>query len=264
MDIKAIAIDLDGTLLPSSKIITRHTLEVLNRVMDKGIRVFVATGRSLATCQRFIEQIGTTDAVICYNGSCIYDPIEKKDLFHRTMSEEICREIVSLAEKTEASLQAFRHHRVYYRPDAKNADFLEPLTSSIGVVIDDFTSLHPLEFTKAMFIGELEHTEKIRRHLLTTFGENIHMVYSHPTYFEMMSEGATKGAALSKLLQMYDLKADEVMAFGDESNDLEMLALAGHSVAMSNASDQVKKTARYLTGSCDEEGVAEALKRFIL
>ena len=264
MNIEAIAIDLDGTLLTHDKKITPYSLSILQKAMEKGIKVIVATGRSLATCERFVNEIGVQDPIICYNGSCIYDTLSQKDLFHQPMSEEMCKEIISLVGTTKASLQAFRHHKVYYTKDAKNADFLEPLTSSIGVIVEDFSSISPLEFTKAMYIGELEETEKIKEHLRQKFGESIHLVYSHPTYFEMLSKGATKGFALEKLLSSYNIDPKNTMAFGDESNDLEMLSLVGHPIAMGNGVPQVKEIARYIADSCDNDGVAKAIEKWVL
>ena len=262
--IKAIAIDLDGTLLTSNKIITPYTLSVLNRAMEEGIHIIIATGRSLATCDRYIKQVGSPTPLICYNGSCIYDPIQEKDLYHTTIEESVSEKIVSLIDFTPAAFHAFREHKVHYRELGRHADFLEPLTSSIGVVTEDFTTLSPYAFTKAMFIGELADTEKIRLELLKCCKDSIHLVYSHPTYFEMMSSGATKGSALERVLTQLDISSDETMALGDASNDVEMLSLVKHSVAMGNCVKEVADVALYQTTSCDDDGVAKAILKWAL
>jgi len=262
--IEAIAIDLDGTLLTTDKIITPHTLSVLQEAMDRGIKIIIATGRSLATCDRYIKQIASPTPIICYNGSCIFDPVTEKDIFHQTMDESISRFIVSLIEKTPAAFQAFRHHKVHYKEHGKHADFLEPLTSKIGVITEDFSTLSPFAFTKAMFIGEFDDTEKIRIELLEKCKDSIHVVYSHPSYFEMMSKGATKGFALEKLLTEYGIAPENSMAIGDELNDIEMLKAVKHSVAMGNCAKGVAHAALYQTTSCDDEGVAKAIEKWAL
>ncbi|NCB02002.1 MAG: HAD family phosphatase [Spirochaetia bacterium] len=262
--IEAIAIDLDGTLLTSKKTITPYTLSVLQRAMEQGIKIIIATGRSLATCERYVKQVGSTSPLICYNGSCIYDVVTGKDIFHQTMDEETSSHIISLIDSTPAAFHAFRNHIVHYKEHGRHADFLEPLSSKIGVITEDFAALSPLSFTKAMFIGEYEDTEKIRLELLKKCQNKIHLVYSHPTYFEMMSEGATKGFALEKLLAEYGIDKENTMAIGDESNDIEMLKLVTHSVAMGNCGKGVADVALYQTTSSDEDGVAKAIEKWAL
>ncbi len=260
--IEAIAIDLDGTLLTSDKTITPYTLSVLKEAMERGIKIIIATGRGLSTIEDFMEQVGSPSPVICYNGSCIYDPVAKKDLYHKTMKEEKSKYIVSLIDSTPAAFQAFRQHKVHYTEHGRHGDFLEPLSSQIGVVTEDFSTLSPLAFTKAMFVGDFDDTEKIRIKLYDKFKDTIHLVYSHPSYFEIMSQGATKGFALEMLLKKYGISPENVMAIGDESNDIEMLQAVKHSVAMANCVKGVANVALYQTTSCDDDGVAKAIEKW--
>lgn len=262
--IEAIAIDLDGTLLTTDKTITPYTLSVLQKAMDRGIKIIIATGRGLSTIEGYMEQIASPSPVICYNGSCIYDHVAKKDIYHKTMGEEKSEFIVSLINSTPAAFQAFRKHKVHYTEHGRYGDFLEPLSSKIGVITEDFSTLSPLAFTKAMFVGEFSDTEKIRIELYKKFKDTIHMVYSHPSYFEMMSEGATKGFALEKLLAEYGISPENTMAIGDESNDIEMLQAVKHSVAMANCAKGVAHVALYQTTSCDDDGVAKAIEKWAL
>ncbi|HCG63874.1 MAG TPA: hypothetical protein DHV69_07990 [Sphaerochaeta sp.] len=257
--IKAIAIDLDGTLLTSDKRITETTIQTLRQVMEKGVHVVIATGRSLATAIRFVEQVGTTFPVVCYNGSCIYDPATKKDLWHISLNHEICAEIVRIGKGSPAHLHAFMDHELYFTNCGREADYLEPLSSIVGKSVD-FESFDNLHFTKAMFIGEIGETERIRRHMHQRFGNQLHMVYSHPDYFEIMTGGATKGSALQRLMEIYGISADETMAFGDADNDKEMLSWARYGIAMGNAHDEVKAIAAGIAGYNDDDGVAKKIR----
>lgn len=260
--IKAIAIDLDGTLLTTEKLITDRTIRTLRYVMDQGIHVSIATGRSLATAIRFIEQVGTTFPAVCYNGSCIYDPLAKKDIWHITLRPEICEHIVELSTKSSAHLHVFMHHELYFTEAGRYADYLEPLSSVVGKAVN-FTQLEPLDFTKAMFIGTEEETDRIAKSLRKRYGDTVHLVYSHADYFEIMSEGATKGSALERLMGMYGIGPDEVMAFGDADNDKEMLAWAKFGIAMGNAHDTVKQVAAHTTTHNDEDGVAMKIEELL-
>ncbi len=258
-DIQAIAIDLDGTLLTSNKTISDCTIRTLKYVMDRGIHVSIATGRGLVSSLRYVEQVGTEFPAVCYNGSCIYDFKNHRDLWHIQLPEEVCRTIVSLSFESSAHLHAFMDHTLYYTEAGRRADYLDPESHSSGTVVD-FHDIHSFSFTKAMFIGSFEETERIRSILHDRYGDTLHTVYSHEHYFEIMTGGATKGTALERLMHMYGIGSHQVMAFGDADNDKEMLAWAKYSFAMENAHDSVKSVASGTAAHNDDHGVANKIQ----
>ncbi len=262
--IRAVVIDLDGTLLNSEKHISQRAISVIRKVESMGVRVFIATGRSLNTCSRYIEELGINHPVICYNGSCIWDPLKGEDIYHTHLAEEVCREIVKIEGDVNCSFHAYRRHQVHFSHASRYPEYLSHLTLHTGSPQDDISSLDTFEFTKVIFIGEFRETEKVRTHLTKTFGEAVHQVYSRPRFFEIMRGKATKGDALKKLLAHEKISPEEVMVIGDENNDLAMLALAGHPVAMGNATKEVKSIARYETSTCDEDGAAEIIEKLLL
>lgn len=260
--IKAIAIDLDGTLLTSQKTITDQTISTLKYVMERGIHVVIATGRGLIASRRYVTQVGSDFPAVCYNGSCIHDFSTQRDLWHIHMPEDVCRKIVSLSLESDAALHVFMDHTLYYTERGRTADYLDPDSWDTGEVID-FRTMEKFTFTKAMFIGTYEETERIRRILHDEFGSTLHMVYSHEDYFEIMTGGATKGSALERLMTLYGISPKEVMAFGDADNDKEMLAWAKHSFAMENAHDTVKSVASGTTEHHDDHGVANKIQQIL-
>ncbi|MGI6433726.1 MAG: Cof-type HAD-IIB family hydrolase [Sphaerochaetaceae bacterium] len=260
--IKAIAIDLDGTLLTSDKQITPYTLEVLSALKGQGIHISIATGRSLATTIRFIEQVGTNFPAVLYNGSCLWDPLSATDVWHTALEHDICSQIVALGATGGAKLHAFMNHQLYFDENDRHADTFEPLSAVVGKAVN-FASLGPLSFTKAMFLGPPEQTKPIREQLHSQFGNRIHTVYSHPTFLEVMSQGATKGAALERLMKLHGIDSAHVAVFGDADNDVEMLKWAGFSYAMANASEAVKQVADEIILGNDEEGVAKKLAQLL-
>lgn len=263
-DIQAIVIDLDGTLLDSSKNISTQTLRTLRRAHEQGLRILLATGRSLRATERYIRELGLFHPLICYNGSCVYDPLTGKDLFHTRMSERVCSELLSIEDTVNCSFHAYRRHEVHAIHSERHSEYLKQMLHAQDSNDTDITSLETYEFTKAVFVGDFPDTEQVRRHLSKTFTDSIHQVYSRPHFFEVMSSNATKGDALRLLLEHEGIEAERVMAIGDENNDLEMLRMVGHPVAMGNGTKQVKEAARYHTTSCDEEGVARIIERIVL
>ena len=263
-DIQAIVIDLDGTLLNRKKEISQRSIDILREVAARGLRVFIATGRSLHTCDTYINQIGINQPFICYNGSCIYDPAQKEDIYHTYMSETVCREILNIEEEVHCSFHAFRRHRVHIAHGERYASQTQHIFPHASTQNENISLLDSLEFTKAMFVGEFRETERVRAHLTHTFGEEVHQVYSRPGFFEVMRSGATKADALRRLLAREGIPASNVMAIGDENNDLGTLKLAGIPVAMANATREVKEVSLYETASCEEDGVAGIIEKLIL
>jgi Cof subfamily protein (haloacid dehalogenase superfamily) len=261
--IKAIAVDLDGTLLTSESKISAITLQTLRYVIDRGIHVVVATGRSIPSAMGFIEEINTRFPAIFYNGACIHDPVSHLDLYHTTHSPEISRTIIDLSLSSTAPLQAFIDHTLYCTEVGSTASYVEPESWSIGKIIDFSMLQDPIHLTKALFIGDFSETERIRKELHQRYGELVHTVYSHEHYFEVLPTGATKGTALQRLMERYHIGPHEVLAFGDADNDREMLQWARYGYAMDNAHDSVKSIAVGTAAHHDADGVAHKIQEFL-
>ena len=182
-DIQAVVIDLDGTLLDSSKNISKETVRTLRSASEMGLRILLATGRSLKASERYIEELGLSHPLICYNGSCVYDPLAGKDLFHTWMSERVCTEILSIEDTVNCSFHAYRRHEVHALHTERHSEYLKQMLHMQDSSDTDITSLETYEFTKAVFVGEFSDTEQVRRHLAQTFPDSIHQVYSRPPFF---------------------------------------------------------------------------------
>ena len=113
---------------------------------------------------------------------------------------------------------------------------------------------------KAMFIAEPPLLEKARQKMLARFGDTIYAARSFPTFLEILNSGVSKGKGLRTVMECRGLKPEEVMAFGDEENDLPMFEAAGFSAAPSNAKDKVRQSADFVFGSSTEEGLAAFLE----
>ncbi len=259
--IKAIAFDLDGTVLTPEKKITPKTIEMIRRIAGLGILTVVATGRSLETAIPYTSCLQLALPLICYNGACARDLGRNVDLWHETMGIEAFHDLLTIPRKPSVHLQLFIQHSLYFEKGGEYADHLEPLSSLLGKVVD-FQTLPRQPLTKAMFIGPHEDTLGISQTISKHFPNTLDVVYSHKDYLEVMPAGINKGAALARLLNGYEITAEQTMAFGDGDNDLEMLTWAGHGVAMGNASPRVQAAVARKTGRNDAEGVANYLEAY--
>ena len=116
---------------------------------------------------------------------------------------------------------------------------------------------------KFIWCGSEEYLEKVQSEILVDF-EGVNYFKSQPIYLEIVPPNVDKGNTLKYLCESLNITPDEVIAIGDEANDIPMLLYAGLGVAMGNAKDEVKKSANYITLTNDENGVGEVIKKFIL
>jgi hydroxymethylpyrimidine pyrophosphatase-like HAD family hydrolase len=113
---------------------------------------------------------------------------------------------------------------------------------------------------KVMFLTEQAVMDRIRPVVRERFGERVYIAQTQPTFLEVMDAGVSKGKGLAIAIEQLGLKADEVLAIGDEENDLPMFAAAGYSAAPSNAKEPVRRAAQQVIGPCGEDGVAVFLE----
>lgn len=121
-----------------------------------------------------------------------------------------------------------------------------------------------LEMPKVMFIDDPKVLSKARDQIFAKFQDNFSVVQSEPYFIELMPQNVSKGNAVTELAARLNLTLDQVMAIGDQGNDLSMIKAAGTGVAMENAIDEVKQNAQFITANNNESGVAKAIQKFVL
>lgn len=271
--IKLIATDLDGTLLDDGKYISSKNIETLRKVQEKGIEVVACTGRTLPGVLRFIEMIypdNMSGYLIVQNGAAIYELPSLKPVRVVEQDTALRRLLVEyfMTTKDEAlQIVAFDTHHFYLiEATIPNEQVLfdsQTLNTPITCVQkEEFYSIEGIQ--KMMVLGTKEVLDEWQSALPDTIKQAFNVVRSQPTIVEFLSPGIHKAAALIELTKQLHITADQVMAIGDEENDLEMLRWAKHSVAMGNAPQAVKQTARYVTESNHNDGVAVALEQYVL
>jgi len=254
--IKAVFFDIDGTLVSfNTHKVPQSTVEAISILQQNGIKVFIATGRHKLA----INNLGTLkfDGYVTMNGSyCMnekFEPVYK----HKIPQSDI-KEIIEYMENVESFPCIFV---------GENRMLLNYYNERVDEVLDllDF----PRQPTGDLngFIGEDVYQ------LIAFFEENqedrIMKALPHcelarwsPLFTDIIPIGGSKSVGIDKVLECYGISLSETMAFGDGGNDISMLKHVGIGVAMGNAEDDVKKHAKYVTDSVDEDGIYKALKHF--
>ncbi|RCX17952.1 hypothetical protein DFR58_106120 [Anaerobacterium chartisolvens] len=270
---KLIAVDLDGTLLNSQKYVSRENRHALKCAMDKGVKVVVCSGRIFAGARIFAGQIETNEPVIACNGAVIKEMSSSKVIYSNSLSAQACCEIIDVCHKEDIYFHVYIGDTMYTERLEysslfywnRNAELSEEdkvdirLTEDIKRVVEGNTD----PIAKVVVIsrdgGKLS---KARRSM--EFVKTIDITSSNYDNFEVINHGVSKWNALKYLIERMKIQPGEVIAIGDNENDSSMIKNAGLGIAMGNAEEYIKQIADYVTLDNDQNGVAEAVKEFIL
>lgn len=251
--IKLIASDLDGTLLHNgAQELSPYTIDVIRRITQKGIHFIAASGRQYDNERRLfagmedeISYIAENGSLCVHKGEVISRGIIPDDLAYRIMHEikkEPGYEIVASREDTcliEDNDPEFVNHIV---------NVMHNTTEIVG----DITKVRG-PFLKLAIANMHSHDlGPYLRHLQEMFSPAVKVVTSGNIWIDFIVPGYNKGTALQKMMDLFGVKPEECMAFGDQYNDVEMLELAGQGYAMSNAAPGIAGHARYVTDSVEE------------
>lgn len=269
MSIKLIAIDIDGTLLNSQHQLTHEVRTALKQAEAQGVKIVLCTGRPLTGVESLLEELDLfsgDDYVITYNGSLVQSTHDKEIVSKFGLSHDDYLEIELLARKLGVHLHTETEDTMY----TSNRD-ISPYTVHEAFLVNmPLKYRTPEEMTedlsiiKMMMIDEPAFLDEIIPLIPESFMEKYTVVKSAPFFLEILNKEVHKGAALERLAAHLGLDRSEVMALGDNENDVTMIEYAGLGVAMANATDNVKKVADVLTKSNDEHGVAEAINNYVL
>ncbi|WP_343311393.1 Cof-type HAD-IIB family hydrolase [Bacillus atrophaeus] len=242
VDIKLIAIDMDGTLLNDEQLISEGNRQAIREAEDKGVYVVISTGRTLMTCRELAESLKLSSYLITANGSEIWDSefnLVERQLLHTDHIQMMW----DLKNKHNTNFWASTVDKVW------RGEFPETITDH--------------EWLKFGFDIE---DDDIRNEVLKELKKNkeLEITNSSPTNIEVNALGINKAAALAKVSEKLDFTMENVMAMGDSLNDIAMIEKAGVGIAMGNAQDIVKETADWVTDTNIEDGVAKAIRHWVL
>lgn len=263
--VELVAIDLDGTLLTTGKSVTTRTRRVLRALGQQGIRVVLASARPPRSIAGIYKLLNLDTCVICYNGALIYDPPTKQVLCHypidRRLTERIIASARSIYADTLVSVEIVDHwytDRVSVKYQTEVSRQFKP--DGLGPVDTWLVQ----DVTKILLLGPVRRMREIRRAVVESFGPQLALTQSESHLLQIMAKGVSKGAALKFVCRRYGIGLQKTIAIGDAPNDIDMLRVSGIGIAMGSAPSGVKRSADYVTAVNDEEGVAEALERFVL
>lgn len=271
MEIKLIALDLDGTLLTSDLKITKNTIDVLNEAMNKGKEVVICTGRTIAELPLEFEHMPYIKYYITSNGAIIWDRHHIRMIYENPIPVDDVRKLMDILKPFDLRIELFALGRVFidqYCYDhldeyggGNHVEFLHGSRTPVPEIksfIQEFDE--PVDKFNLFFKTPEQRKEVWDK--CVALGFNV--TSSFEQNMEVNSKTANKGTALKSLVNRLNIDVSSVMVVGDQLNDMTMLRYAGHPIAMGNAVDDIKSLATYITKTNDEDGVAHAVKKLVL
>lgn len=270
--IELIALDLDGTLLNSEKCLSQRSKEALLQCIQRGIEIVPATGRALNGIMEEIRTLPGINYIITTNGGSIADLVNAKSLNRCTLSNHKALELFEIIKKYNAMYDPYINGRGVTQPeflDHMEQYGLPPVIQKmIRITRDPVPNIirHVKECGQEVekiniYLADQKEREVLRGELNTI--EGIMISSSLQNNLEINALGATKGNALTWLLEYLGIDRTAVMAFGDGENDISMLETAGVGIAMANGLEEAKQAADRITLTNDEDGVAAAIEHLI-
>ena len=271
-DIRLICLDMDGTLLDDDHAtVPPRNVAALRAAAARGAAVTIASGRAWSLLQGVNAQLGVTRYAVLSNGAAVLDAETGEWLYRRPMDPAARRAVVALLLEWGLPFEVYCEGENYIQADRAEQVISCALSPEFAQVLR--TCSHFPEDLNAALEGKaveklhIFHVPPQRRQALldkvaawgpldatTSFGENM----------ELTAPGVNKGTAVQALCARLGVDPEQVMAFGDAGNDLELLRWAGWSFAMENASAEAKAAARYITGTNREGGVGMAVEQYLL
>lgn len=278
MPYRLIALDIDHTLLNEAGHITPRVRQAIAAAIERGVHVTLATGRRLFSARMVAGELGLQLPIILYHGALIYDTASESVLYECPLPQELAYGLIAAAR--EYKLQPFLysnpahdpHEFVYTGPAAEDDPFTEPYRASIRRRLRRTLSYRELgAVAPSLAIGLLGKAKPVRSLHERLCGALACYTVLTPFMHEpgrmsldLIHPNCSKASTLEHLAAQYGVPMAEVMAIGDGINDLEMLQAAGLGVAMGNAVPEVQACADTITGTNEQDGVAEAIERWIL
>jgi Cof subfamily protein (haloacid dehalogenase superfamily) len=274
-NIKALALDLDGTTLLPDTSLGERTVQCLKRLMTKGIQIILCTGRAIESSRRYYSAIGATGPMVFLNGAEVAEVPDIKVINLNLLDLDVVDYGIDLARSMDIHLQIFlppgsippgaqksSWETLLIDRQREESEMYFNHTGIQPVVMDLKAAIAAPELKgcpKAMFITDPALHDEIRQKMLERFGGRIYIARTFPTFLEIMNAGVSKGEGLKTVMGCRGLKPEEVLACGDEENDIPMFDVAGFSAAPSNAREKVRQAAGFVFGSNTEEGLAAFL-----
>lgn len=275
--IKMIAVDLDGTLFDDTGKIPIENKKALQEAYNRGICIVLSSGRMTDCVIPTADILGIDCSLIVYNGAMVKTKNSegRKIIFHKPLQIEYCDMLIDYTLKNNFHLNYYLNDVLYAQDNPalrKYADIYAKQTDARFNFVSDLSKFKGNSATKLILITNTSDCQKTDtrdrdgqyNYFYPILGKEVNITKTNPEYLEFMNKEVDKGIGLVELVDYYRIDIREVIAFGDGDNDASLVASVGIGVAMANASEKTKKSAKIVAQwTNNESGVAKILMKYL-
>lgn len=276
MPIKLLALDIDGTLLNRKSKVTPRVREALDQAQAQGVLIALVTGRRFSSARPIVQELELSIPLVSHNGALTKNITTLETIQYHPFENVTACEVIRLGREYKADIICCDDPHGLgamvmegFSPENRALEmYLKKYWDSV-VEVPDLLQYLQHDPIQIMFSGKCDHMDEFCQVLETRIGERAKVFQTRYrqvdlTIVDVLSPTASKGEAVAELARTHNIEQAEVMAVGDNHNDLPMLRYAGVGVVMDNAEDELKQLGFELTTSNEEDGVAVAIEKFIL
>lgn len=265
---KMLILDIDGTLVNSKKEITDATREYIIRIQEQGHIVGLASGRPYPGMVEYARQIKLHEFggyALSFNGALVLNCKTEEVLYEKNVSYTYAKILYEYAVKNEIGLVTYKDDLVVTgTPIDSYMEYEARLNNLVLKRIDDFVGFVDYDVTKFLMTAPPDKAEICEAELKELLAPDVNVFRSEPYFIEATANGVDKALSIDFLINKLGIKRENTICCGDGFNDLTMVKYGGVGVAMDNAQQVVKDNADYITASCDNDGIVEVIRKFIL
>jgi len=262
--ISAVLTDVDGTLLTKDKVLTERALGAVKSLRERGIIFTITSGRPPFGMRALVEPLGLTMPMAAFNGAVIALP-DLSILDERQLPEYLVPALIDMIQAHGLDIFLFRSNDWYVRSlDVPHASREASIIQRPPVVASNFESVLTGVVKVVGVSDDHPRVTACEAAVQKQFGTHVSAACSQPYYLDVTHPSANKGVVIERLSRYLKIPMNRIAVLGDQGSDVLMFRKSGLSIAMGNASDEVKRQATFVTTSFGEEGFANAVEQFIL
>ncbi len=260
--IKMIATDIDGTILPYHGEFSQKTKDCVKKLNESGIKVILVTGRMHSSATPLAAQLGLNLPIISYQGGLIKD-MDGKTLFQTELNSDIAKEIIQWGRKNNVHLNLYIDDKLYVEQDDEIIKYYIQ-GKFVDYTVCSFDDLEIKNVNKLLAI-DIHDADRVTSwvDILKSKYPDLYIVKSTPYFCEIGSADAKKSIGVEFLCQMWGIDKSEVLAIGDQNNDIDLIQSGGVGIAMENGTPELKQVANYITDSVENDGFVKAVEKFV-
>ena len=265
MKYKLLASDLDGTLLNDKSEITERTKTAILKAIQAGVLFITATGRAMSGVEHINALFDRDLPFITLNGAIVCMGKSRKVLVNKYLGNALAKEVFDLGASLGIPVVVWAGKKLCVSRECEETRFYRDIAKTETRIIKEIDELKDEGgVSKVLWIDSPGNISRYHRELGARYSGRLNCYPSRPIFLEFFSTEADKGIALAEIGKIYNIDRSEMIAVGDNFNDVSMLEYAGLGVAMENSESEIKAVCRHVTLSNNEDGVAAVIEKFIL